>query len=405
MSKTIEAYLERIPEEFRQNVKVTSAYIGNRTKISFSFGCGCIRDMEIKSLFLLKSFKHCSKCKNKYIENVDVIKYKCKYCLKERGKKSTIEACEKKCKEHYESLTENVDYVVCKICNFHSKGLGNHLNKIHNLSSKDYIKTYNSPAISTKSSETYSKQNGTNGNFINKCREKGIDLTEYWQKVSDGVRNSILSNPDEIKRRSELMGKINQTDLMRQKASETAKKTSARPEIIAQRTKQLADWREANPKEFSEKCSEKLCTTYNSKPETMLFDFVSKLSEFSFTRNQFVKSEKFTTKNKKKQVDMGDKNKRIYIEFDGAIHFKPIHGEDALKKVQEKDKLLEEHINKHNWTLIRISEDQFVYRTRQIDRVKYNASFFKEECLTKLVEILNSKIPGVYKIGEKYGKH
>ena len=109
--------------------------------------------------------------------------------------------------------------------------------------------------------------------------------------------------------------------------------------------------------------------------------------------NQVVKSELFITKSKRKQVDIGDKSKRVYVEFDGPLHFIQT-GLKQLENVQEKDKLLDEHIIKHEWTLIRVSYDQFSYRKSDYG--------FNKECIKKLFEILDNPISGVHKIGKNY---
>ena len=214
--------------------------------------------------------------------------------------------------------------------------------------------------------------------------------------MGKAVQAAIMSNPAERARRAEVMAKVNQSDVMRQKSSDTAKITSARPDIIKNRTKQLQDWRDDNPEDFFNKCTLKMLKTYQSKPERKLFEFISELEGFKFKRNQFVHSKLFISKSQKKQIDIADKKQRIYIEYDGQLHFIPYHGEDNLKDVKIKDKLLEEHISLHHWTLIRISYDQY------IDKNKIEKSYFKTECLTKLVEILNNKMPGIYKIGKAY---
>lgn len=219
------------------------------------------------------------------------------------------------------------------------------------------------------------------------------------------MSKSILDNPEEIVRRSELMSKINQSDVMRQKASETAKITSARPEIQEARSKQLKDWREKNPEVFYNKCIKKMITSWQSKPEKKLLLFLLSISGFNFKKNQFINSLLISNKSHNKQVDIGDKEKRIYIEFDGVIHFEPKYGEEKLISIQQRDQELDQHISNHNWTLIRISYDQFVYKTKQINKIKQDESYFKQECLDKITEILNSKNPGIYKIGEAYGKH
>lgn len=189
------------------------------------------------------------------------------------------------------------------------------------------------------------------------------------------------------------MGAVNKTDLMRKKSSETAIKTSARKDIQEKRSAQLKKWRDENPDDFYNKCIKKMIETYNSKPEALLFKIVSEIDGYSFKRSQFMKSNTFISKTKRKQVDIADKSKRVYVEFDGKLHFKNTKF-DQLEINKLKDKLLDEHIIKHRWILIRVSYDQFSYRKSDYG--------FKKDCLDKVFEILNNPTPGVYKIGESY---
>jgi very-short-patch-repair endonuclease len=180
---------------------------------------------------------------------------------------------------------------------------------------------------------------------------------------------------------------------MRKKASETAIKTSARKDIQENRAANLKKWRDQNPDEFYDKCTSKMSNCWRSKPEMMLFDVLKDIEEYRFKQNQIVKSDKFPTKSKRKQIDIGDKSKRTYIEFDGELHFKQT-GLNQLDTVQEKDRLLDEHIIKHGWTLIRVGYDQFSYRKSDYG--------FKKECLERVFEILDNPTPGVHRIGAVY---
>jgi len=291
----------------------------------------------------------------------------------------------------------------------HNQGITNHLKKVHGIEVNEYIKKYNSPLICQNSSDNYRNVVAGKPNYVTKCKEAGIDLTEYWGKVSLGVKKSILENPEERKRRSIQMKILNdkqQSDPEFQKiVSETAKKTSARKDIQEKRAEALKKWRENNPEDFFNKCIKKATTTFQTKPEYKLFHFLSSIVGFEFKRNQFVKSDMFTNSSKRKQIDIADKKKRIYVEFDGKVHFYPIFGEENLNQIKLKDKALEDYISKHNWTLIRISQDQFVYSSKKIGGVKTDNSHFKQETLNKLLQIINSNKPGIYKIGKYYDKY
>ncbi len=395
MSKKLEEYLSLIPEQYRNNLTINGKFCGNRSSISFKFLCGCETTQLLKAFLKLKRFDYCYYCLHKFAD-----KFKCKYCTTEFISKTMFEQCEYKCKKKYENLELGKDYVICSICGLHAKSLGIHISQIHNIDVKEYKKTNN--IICENSSNTYKKSIEENGNWLQKAIEQGVDLTEYWSKVSKGVKESILSNPDEIKRRSELMATINKTDHMKKKASETAKLTSARPDILEKRSEQLKKWRDDHREDFHNKCTIPMINSFQSKPEKILFNNLSKLENFNFKQNQFIKSKIFTSSSNKRQIDIIDIGNRVYVEFDGMVHFKPIYGEEMLLKTKIREKEVENVILSNNWTLIRVSYDQFVYSTKKINKIKQDASYFKPECLQKIAEILKENKPGVYKIGNAY---
>jgi len=259
----------------------------------------------------------------------------------------------------------------------------------HGLTAPEYIEKHG-PVKCSSSFDAYSKQNKKNGDWIQRANDAGTDLSEYKQKMGKAVSASIMSNDKERQRRSDLLGTLNKTEKFRKKSSETAKITSARPEILKRRTEQLRKWREENWEEFYEKCVVKYINGWTSRPETALFEIVSSIEGYSFKRSQRVKSVTFPTKSKFRQVDIGDIKLRVYLEFDGDLHFQKKFESQDLDEIQLKDKLLDEHIEKHNWTLIRISYDQ------------WNKKEFKKECLEQLFESLKNPQPGVTRIGKMY---
>lgn len=236
-----------------------------------------------------------------------------------------------------------------------------------------------------------------NGDWINRKKEVGEDLSEYKSKMGAAVSQSIMSNPDERLRRAGLMGQLNKRDSARKRSSDTAKITSARPEILENRAKQLKNWRDENPEEFYDICFLKMINApvNHTKPEKILYDLLPK----NFTYGQIIKSDKFKKINKsgRKQLDFGNEEKTIYIEFDGHHHFmvKFNETEETLKLIQEKDRIVNEIINERKLTLIRISYDQFSYKKK---------GYFKSECLERLNEILDNPIHGVHYIGTAYNK-
>lgn len=284
-----------------------------------------------------------------------------------------------------------IDYVVCSICGFHAKSLGVHVLKEHGIPADEYKKDHQ--IICSKSHETYKSQNGLNGDWIVRAKENGEDLSEYLVKMGESVRQSILNNPEDRKRRAGVMAAVNKTDVMRKKASETAIKTSARRDIQLQRAEKLQNWRTANPEEFYEKCMSKMFGSYQSIPENELFNVVVNVEGYNFKSNQFLKSEMFTGKTHRKQIDIADHSKHMYLEFDGPLHFKETKKSD-LKDIIKRDDCLDGYININDFTLIRVSPDQFSYRKSDFG--------FSTDCLVKINYILNNPTPGVHYIGEMY---
>lgn len=400
MSKKIEDYLEIIPEEYRYKLTILEPFKGNRTICKFSFACGCETSQSLKAILKLKDFQYCFYCKSKYCE-----KYTCKFCQTEFIQLKMYEQCLSQCAEKYNNLIEGIDFVICQICGFHAKSLGGHLNKNHNLTPEEYIKIYAKKVICDNSYEKYKIVGENNIQVLIDYHSNNDNKKDFCKKVSDG----IINNPELKNLHSNMMTELNkrqQSDPEFQKlVSETAKITSARPEIQEQRAAKLKKWRDENPEDFHNQCITKMIGSFQSKPEKKLFEFVSMLDGFYFKKNQFINSLLICNKSHNKQMDMGDKEKRIYIEFDGILHFEPRRGTEILEKIQQKDKEIEQHITNHNWTLIRVSYDQFKYSTKMVNKVKQDNSYFKQECLDKIVEILNSNQSGIYKIGEVYGQH
>lgn len=53
------------------------------------------------------------------------------------------------------------------------------------------------------------------------------------------------------------------------------------------------------------------------------------------------------------EIDIAIPSERIAIEWDGAAHYEPIYGDDALKKTIEKDKRKNAALISHGWKIIR----------------------------------------------------
>jgi predicted transcriptional regulator len=319
--------------------------------------------------------------------------YRCDRCGINFSNKKNYNNHNKKCISKYDKLILGKDYVICSICGYYSKSLAVHILKKHGISSEDYKK--DNQIICSKSVEVYKIQNKYNSNWINRAKNQGENLSEYFKKMGDAVKKSILSNPEERSRRAKVMTNVNKSDVMRKKSSETAIKTSARKEIQEQRAEKLKNWRDNNPDIFKEKCTYKMLNSWNSKPETLLYEVIVKRNDYNFRRHQKLKSKTFISITKEKDIDIADKLKKVYIEYDGALHFKNTNL-NKLTEIKEKDRLLDEFITKENLTLIRVGYDQFSYRKSDYG--------FKKECIDKIFEILDNPKPGLYKIGEVYNK-
>lgn len=271
------------------------------------------------------------------------------------------------------------------------------------MQAKKILEKYDDPSYVSKLSEGLKK---FKENFIN---TSGIE--KYKEYLSNKVKSSITDT--ERARRSELMKNLHKTTFYKEeykiKLSDQAKKTSARKDIQEKRAKVLSDWRKNNPEDFKQKCTVPMLASNknsnkihgSSKSEDILLTLLSKYENFSFEKNCFLEGKEFDDlKSKEKQVDIGDKVNNIYVEFDGAHHFKEIYGSkkksklEKLNDTKKRDKLLEDYINRTGHTLIRISYDQFLWR-------RHN-SRFTESCISKLDEIFKDIKPGIYKIGKMY---
>lgn len=240
----------------------------------------------------------------------------------------------------------------------------------------------------------YSSQNKVNCSWIARRKAMGDDLSDYRRKMGKAVSDAIMSNPGERARRALQMAANNRTPEAKELARNTAKKTSTRPEIQAVRAANLQRWRDENFDVFYEKCIMKMHSTWHSKPELALFELLRHVDGYQFKHNQIVKSETFTCVSKRKQVDVADAGLRVYVEFDGIVHFDArIKGSEKLTEIQQNDRLLDEHIERHAWTLIRISYDQFTYK---------DGGRFSERCLRRLFELLKDPKPGVFRLGDAY---
>lgn len=295
--------------------------------------------------------------------------------------------------------------IKCELCDFWGHNLTEHISNIHNISKEEY----KGETLSKRAFENYSNQNKYNGDWIARANERGENLSEYKRKMSQSVSQSVLSNPTERKRRAILLGELNKTDEFRKKASETAIKTSAKPEIIAQRSERLRKWRENNPEEFRTKCWEKMVRSQKkwkkTKPEKWFQKWVNQQYPNTFEYGKMLRNNQFkrSGKSDRKQIDFRSKDRKIYIEIDGPFHFENMTREkkiessifrEAIEKTRLRDRILEEVIEKKQKCLIRIGYGCWVDSTGRI----------KQTILDKVKEIIDNKQTGIFKLGEEYGE-
>lgn len=234
------------------------------------------------------------------------------------------------------------------------------------------------------------------------------------EKAGKKISNTILSNDAERKRRAKVLASLNKTEDFRRRTSETATQTSTRPEIIAQRSKQLAVWRENNPElckeiiiklqeggkkwrkdhpqEFYDKCIKPMLNSWKSKPETVLFNFCKDIDD-GFNNTSFVKHSSFTTKTNSRQIDIFHSHKNIIVEFDGPLHFDDIFGEEDFAMKQQRDRQL--NALSDVYCIIRVSYEHY-NRKREC---------FDSDILDNIRQIIISPKVGLYLFGELYGKN
>ena len=178
------------------------------------------------------------------------------------------------------------------------------------------------------------------------------NASEHYQNCSDcqKIRQDI---------RVQTCKELQHTPAMKQRYSETAKRTSARSDIQAQRAEQLKRWRDANPEAFMEITRKAQGSPKRSKMETLLEPW---LTELGFTRNVQLRAE-----GQRKQVDFVNRLTGTVIEVDGPWHFLPIRGSAYLGKVQQRDRMLDREILARSWRMIRISMQHFKSHTGEVD--------------------------------------
>lgn len=304
--------------------------------------------------------------------------------------------------QHFLFEKENLSEVTCFMCGKRGKSLRSHIRRIHNMTNDEYLSVYqNAKIMCDETRDKYRQSARKNakiyGNWITQARiRKDDDLTIRLKNLGESVRSSIMSNPVEQRRRSELAKKTivkwAKSNDGRNVARETAKKTSARPEIIAARSMNLRKWRENNFDLFYETCTKAMHKTWHTKPEKILGEILKNFDD-SFLMNQTLYDQCFTSKSHRKQIDAMSKKFKIIVEFDGIYHFKQIKKNCLLIDVQKRDAELDHVVSDRALTLIRISHDQFSYK---------GGGKFNDDCMKTLYDILCNPCPGIFKIGNAY---
>lgn len=161
------------------------------------------------------------------------------------------------------------------------------------------------------------------------------------------------------------------TEQMREKYSQTAKKTSLRSDVQQERAKQLKRWREAHPEEFAAIRHKAHASPKRSKMESWL---APHLLEKGFVRNVRLRcgAERIV-----KQVDFVCREQKIVIEIDGPWHFLPIRSTQQLLIVQKRDRMLHQEMMTRNWRLIRLSMECFKGNTGELRTLSLNTLFEK----------------------------
>lgn len=236
--------------------------------------------------------------------------------------------------------------------------------------------------------------NGAGGWAAN-VRKNGSEEMASW-KLGQAVSESIARTPGEHERRSEVarrgLTRFSMSDEGRKLSSETAKRTSRRPDVIENRSKNLQRWRDENPEDFYQKCIVAMHNTFQSKPQRLLFEECKKL-DAAFSHNQRLYDVRFSTISHRRQIDILHREKMIIVEFDGPYHFKKVKKDCDPLDVKRKDDELNSVLSSSGWAVVRISYDCYDHRS---------GGSFGQGCLEKIKELLNDHRPGVYMIGGMY---
>lgn len=259
------------------------------------------------------------------------------------------------------------------------------------MTKEEYEKKYGSTIC-----ETSKKKYSETGNYdwINREKEKGNDLSEYRKKLSKSISEGIMSSESAREARRKNLSKLNKTEEFRKKSSETAKKTSSRKDILKKRSNQLKEWRDNNPEEFYKKCTSVMINSWKSKPELELFNILNRMFSFLKRNQKLHRKGKFlSTSSNIRQIDIMSLENKIIVEFDGIVHFKDVYKNNSLNEIQKKDNELNSVMTLEGWTVIRVSYDEYSYRS---------GKGFNPDTISRICELIKAKSRGLFLFGDSY---
>lgn len=305
----------------------------------------------------------------KLLDRREIVGYRCYRCERNINDSYTHEHHMNEC---YAGCVEGIDYVECKLCRFVGRNIKQHVKRLHNF--EEYTSTFNHSLIAKNTVRSYSNANVHNGDWISRAKDRGDDLAEYRKKMGSAVSMTIMNDPEERKRRSELANKIlvdyAKSDRGRKNSSEAGKRTSSRLDILAKRTKRLHESRKP------------------SKGELALGEFLVPLG---FKRaHVIIDKDAFDTKTGRRVVDFINFDSKTIVEFDGAQHFKPYFPDQNIESTKKSDEQLNEWAFDHGYRMIRVSYDQYSYKKQAF------------KCDDELTTALESS-ERLILIGDRYG--
>lgn len=220
--------------------------------------------------------------------------------------------------------------------------------------------------------------------WVSRC---GLDF-QTWSRMNE--HHKSCEECRDIKRKNIKARnlKTNRSEGHRKAASTTARNTSMRPEIQAQRAERLKKWREANPEKFKECTLAAQKSPKRSKMEAWL------RKELGWKTKKIRCGER--AEQKWKQVDMV--KGKVWIEVDGFYHFfehptNTVSEDFRLPTVQQRDDMLnKECLRRKDVALIRVDMSCFHSSTGRMG-LEWWALF---------QSMLRSPMPGVWCLGKLY---